>query len=89
MLVSPPSGVCEALKKMGIMVVLPNYGFNVSLRSMAYCQSRDSDCVLGNGFSTTLAEGKRYEFLSRIPFSTIVRLPLANPLVVMLGDPHQ
>lgn len=40
-LVSLTSGVCETLEKMGIMMVLRNYGFNMALGYVTYCRSRD------------------------------------------------
>lgn len=45
MLVSLLSGVCELLEKMGVMAVLHDPGFDMSLGYMAYCRSRDVDLM--------------------------------------------
>lgn len=43
MVVPHPSGVFETLEKMGVMAVLPDSAFDMSLGFMAHCRSFDVD----------------------------------------------
>lgn len=79
MLASLPSGVCQTLEKMGVMAVLHDSGFEMSLGYMIYCRSLRS-----HGFPTILTWLKCPRFCSVVRLPPFVEMRMARPLVIEL-----